>query len=71
MPRYDLKNNKYLKYTGLATQIFISLAIAAYFGKFLDQKLDLSKPVFVAISPMIMLILNFIWIYYDLKRQDS
>jgi membrane protein DedA with SNARE-associated domain len=71
MPRYDLKNNKYIKYTGLATQLFVSLAIAAYFGKYLDRKLDLTKPLFTAIIPMILLILNFIWIYYDLKRQDS
>ncbi len=71
MPRYDLKNNKFLKYSGLATQMFISLAIAAYFGKYLDRKFEMTKPILTALSSMLMLLMNFIWLYYDLKKQDS
>ena len=71
MPRYDLKDNRYLKYSGLVTQIFVSLAIAAWFGKWLDRKFELDKPLFTALCSILMLILNFVWLNYDLKNQDK
>jgi membrane protein DedA with SNARE-associated domain len=70
MPRYDLKNNRYLKYSGLALQIFVSIAVAAYFGKWLDRKFDLEKPIMTALCSILMLIMMLIWINYDLKRKD-
>lgn len=71
MPRYDFQNNKYLKYSGLAVQIFVSLAIAAYFGKWLDSKFEMSKPIFTALCSITMLILLLVWLNYDLKKQEE
>lgn len=71
MPLDDFKNNKFLKYSGLAIQIFVSIAIAAYFGKWLDHKLEMSKPIFTALCGIGMLILLFVWLNYDLKNQEK
>jgi membrane protein DedA with SNARE-associated domain len=71
MPRYDFKSNKFLKYSGLAVQIFATLAIAAWFGKWLDRKLEMDKPIFTAVTSIVMLVLLMIWINYDIKKQDE
>lgn len=71
MTKFDLKNNKILKYSGLATQIFVSLGLAAFLGRWLDQKFELTKPVLTAILPIIMLVLFMIWLNFDLKKFDK
>ena len=71
MPRNDFKNNNFLKYSGLVAQIFISLAIAAYFGKWLDHKLAMSKPILTALCSIIMLFMILVWLNYDLKKQEE
>jgi membrane protein DedA with SNARE-associated domain len=71
MPRYDFQNNKYLKYSGLAIQIFVSIAAAAYFGKWLDRKFEMSKPILTALCSIIMLVLMLVWLNYDLKKQEE
>ncbi len=67
----DFKNNKFLKYSGLVVQIFVSIAIAAYFGKWLDAKFEMSKPIFTALCSITMLIMLMFWLNYDLKKQDE
>jgi membrane protein DedA with SNARE-associated domain len=67
----DFKNNKFLKYSGLVVQIFVSIAIAAYFGKWLDRKFEMSKPIFTALCSITMLIMLMVWLNYDLKKQDE
>ena len=71
MPRNDLKNNNFLKYSGLVTEIFTCLAVAAYFGRLLDRKFEMSKPILTASCPIIVLILLMIWLNYDLKKQEE
>ncbi len=71
MSRFDLKSNKVLRYSGLATQIFISLGLAAWFGKWLDQKMELSKPLWTAGLTLLMLFMNLVWLYYDVKNLDK
>ncbi|MBK9106860.1 MAG: AtpZ/AtpI family protein [Saprospiraceae bacterium] len=71
MSRYDLKSNKVLRYSGLATQIFISIGLAAWLGKWIDQKMELSKPLWTAGLSMLMLLLQLVWLNYDLKKLDK
>ncbi|MBK6545295.1 MAG: AtpZ/AtpI family protein [Saprospiraceae bacterium] len=71
MAKFDLKSNKILKYSGLATQIFVSLGLAAFFGRWLDQKFELTKPLLTAILPILMLVLLMFWLNYDLKKLEK
>jgi hypothetical protein len=71
MAKYDLKSNKILKYSGLATQLFVSMGLAAWFGSVLDRKLQLEKPILTALCSMFMLIAFMVWLNYDLKRMDK
>lgn len=71
MPRNDFKSNKILKYSGLAIQIFVSIAVAAYFGKWLDRKFEMNKPILTGLCSIAMLILVLIWLNYDLKRKEE
>lgn len=71
MSKFDLKGNKVLRYSGLATQIFISLCLAAWLGRYLDQKMELEKPLWTAFFCILMLVMNFIWLYFDLKKLDQ
>ena len=71
MAKLDLKNNKILKYSGLASQIFVTLGLAALLGKWLDQKMELSKPILTAVMPIIMLFLFIFWLNYDLKKTNK
>lgn len=49
-------NRDLLKYAGLATQIFIALALSVYFGLKLDEWLKLSFPLLVLILPLAVII---------------
>lgn len=71
MSRFDLKGNKALRYSGLATQIFISIALAAWAGKWLDRKMALEKPLWTAGLSMLMLFMQLVWLYYDLKKLEK
>jgi branched-subunit amino acid permease len=56
-----------MKYAGLATQIFVSLAIAAFLGYKADKFLKLSVPVLVVILPLLVLFV----IFYKLFKETS
>jgi branched-subunit amino acid permease len=56
-----------MKYAGLATQIFVSLAIAAFLGYRADKFLKLSVPVLVVILPLLVLFV----IFYKLFKETS
>lgn len=56
-----------MKYAGLATQIFVSLAIAAFLGYQADKFLKLSVPVLVVILPLLVLFVLF----YKLFKETS
>jgi branched-subunit amino acid permease len=56
-----------MKYAGLATQIFASLAIAAFLGYQADKFLKLSVPVLVVILPLLVLFV----IFYKLFKETS
>ena len=55
---------KYLKYTGLAFQLFFTLAIFVWLGQYLDKKLELSNPWFTIV---LILVGFFGWVAKLLK----
>ena len=71
MSRYKLTDTKALRYSGLATQIFVSIGLAAWAGRWLDQKMELAKPLWTAGLSLAMLLMQLVWLYYDLKQQDK
>jgi hypothetical protein len=48
-------NKLLLKYAGLATQLFIALGLAVYFGIKIDGWLALKKTIFVWVLPLIVI----------------
>ena len=63
--------NQYLKYSGMALQLFVLLAAGAWLGQLLDKKLGTSQPYFT-----ILLILLFGGVFFyrlikDLNRKDE
>ena len=57
-------STKYLKYTGLAFQLFFTLALFVWLGQYLDKKLDLSNPWFTIV---LILVGFFGWVAKLLK----
>jgi branched-subunit amino acid permease len=68
-PQQQSTNSKkfLMKYAGLATQIFVSLTIAAFLGYQADKFLKLSVPVLVVILPLLVLFV----IFYKLFKETS
>jgi hypothetical protein len=45
--------------------------LAAWLGKWLDHKMELTKPLWTAGLSMLMLIMQIVWLNYDLKKLDK
>ncbi|MEO5906018.1 MAG: AtpZ/AtpI family protein [Saprospiraceae bacterium] len=65
------KTNQYLKYSGMALQLFVLLAIAAWLGQKIDQKLGSSKPYFTIILILLFTGGFFYRLVKDLTRKDE
>ncbi len=63
------KTNQYLKYSGLAFQMFVLLLIAVYAGQWLDNKFDFQRPYLTALLLIFALLSYFIKLYYDLIKK--
>jgi hypothetical protein len=48
-------NSLLLKYAGLATQLFVALGLAVYFGIKVDKWLSLKTPIFVWVLPLLII----------------
>ncbi|MEP7195136.1 MAG: AtpZ/AtpI family protein [Saprospiraceae bacterium] len=62
--------NSYLKYTGLAFQIFGTLAVGAFFGNWLDNKFNTPKPYFTIFIILFLFIGIIYWIIQDTKKLE-
>lgn len=62
--------NQYLKYSGIAFQLFFFLFIAVYAGKYTDAYLGTTKPYFTIVFLLVALVGFFYKIYNDLARED-
>ena len=57
MPSQKNNNNKdLLRYAGLATQLFLAIGLAVFFGIKLDAWLNISFPVLVWVLPLLIII---------------
>lgn len=61
--------NTYFKYTALGTQLLVSIGITAWLGQFIDKKKEFSKPLFVWILPLFVLIGSLIKIIKDTQKK--
>lgn len=71
MSKKGSNSHKYLKYSGLAVQLFGLNLIAVLIGKWADVKLELDKGY---ISMLLILIFNigfFYGLYLDLSKTDK
>lgn len=59
----------YMRYTGMAFQIVIMLAIGAFIGQKLDAHFGLSKPYLTALSVIVFLFFALYLILKDLLRK--
>jgi len=57
-----------MKYTGVASQLLISLGIAVYAGLWLDKQFIHSVPLLVWILPMLVLVGNLIKLIKDTSK---
>lgn len=64
----DKRVNEYLKYSGMAIQFFILIAIAAWIGQKLDAWLDTPRPLFTIFLILLFATGYFIKLYKDLTR---
>ena len=63
--------NQYLKYSGMAMQLFAMVAVAAWLGTYLDKRFETPKPYIT-----ILLILLFTGVFFyrlinDLNKSDE
>lgn len=58
----------YLKYSGMAFQFFAVLALAAWFGKFMDSYFENAKPIVTVLCIAAAFIMMLIWLNYSLKK---
>ena len=67
MPSKKPKGYEYLKYSGLAFQMFFILFLGWWLGSKIDAYLDISKPVFA----LILLIVFLTGFFYKLIKDLS
>lgn len=62
--KYSPEVNKYLKYSGIAFQLFFLMLISVFAGRHLDQRFELEQPWFL----LSFLVLSFAGWMYKLVR---
>ncbi len=67
--RSRVKDNAYLKYSGMAFQIIAYILVGIFLGDRLDKHFENEQPVFTAILAMVFLCLFFYKLYVDLNRK--
>ncbi|MBX2814772.1 MAG: AtpZ/AtpI family protein [Saprospiraceae bacterium] len=70
-PKSKIKDNAYLKYSGMAFQIIAYILVGIFLGDRLDKYFEMDQPVFTAILAMVFLCLFFFKLYVDLNRKSS
>ena len=58
----------YLKYSGMALQFFVLIAIGAWLGQFLDAQFNTAKPFITVFLILLFAVGYFIKLYKDLTR---
>ncbi len=63
--------NHYLKYSGMALQLFVLMALGAFLGQWLDRRLSSAKPYFTIILILLFTGGFFYRLVKDLNRKDE
>ena len=63
--------NQYLKYSGMALQLFVLLLVAAWLGQWLDKRLQTRDPYFTIILILLFMGGFFYRLVIDLNRKDA
>ena len=63
--------NQYLKYSGMAIQFFVLVAVGAWLGQLLDKKLSTKQPYFTILLILLFTAGFFYKLVKDLSRQDE
>jgi F0F1-type ATP synthase assembly protein I len=64
-------SNAYLKYSGMAVQLFVLVAVAAWLGQKIDKALETSKPFFTIVLILLFTSGFFYKLIKDLNRKDE
>ena len=65
------QSNQYLKYSGMALQLFVLLAVGAWLGQMLDAKLNTPDPYFTIAFILLFTTAFFYKLVKDLNRKDE
>ena len=71
MPKYDIKNNRYLKYSGMALQIAGLCIAAILLGGWLDKYFQNEKKFITAILLILFITGYFYSLYVDLNKPSD
>ena len=63
--------NQYLKYSGMALQLFVLVGVAAWIGQYLDKRLQTSRPYLTIILILLFTGVFFYRLVKDLNRKDE
>ncbi|MDQ3016087.1 MAG: AtpZ/AtpI family protein [Bacteroidota bacterium] len=63
--------NQYLKYSGMAVQLFILLGIGAFAGQKIDKAVGTSRPYFTILLILVFTAVFFYRLVKDLSRKDE
>jgi len=65
------QSNQYLKYSGMALQLFVLLGIGAWLGQKLDARLHTPDPYFTIAFILLFTTAFFYKLVKDLNRKDE
>jgi len=74
MGKYDRNSkssNQYLKYSGMAIQLFVLIGVGAWLGQKIDQKLSTPEPYFTIILILVFTGGFFYRLVKELSRKDD
>lgn len=63
--------NQYLKYSGMVFQLFVLLAIGAWLGQYLDEKLNTPDPYFTILLILLFTAGFFYKLVKDLSQKND
>lgn len=63
--------NQYLKYSGMVFQLFVLLAVGAWLGQYLDEKLNTPDPYFTILLILLFTAGFFYKLVKDLSQNND
>ena len=69
--RNSKSSNQYLKYSGMAVQLFVLIGVGAWLGQIIDRKLSTPEPYFTIILILLFTGGFFYRLVKELSRKDD